>query len=385
MNEFPSRSGSDRGKALVSAALAVLLLGSAAIAGVSCVTPEQKHVAVSGQECVTCHLGEALRATEPPHAGRMVMECGDCHDEEVWSPAPGFDHGAHYALQGAHVDASCTSCHTTGFEAGQTPTTCVGCHQDDYDGSPYPGHDAFATTCGDCHGQDAWKPANGGDHERFFPLRGAHVGVECTSCHTKGYESGDTPRECVGCHRDDYDRSPFPGHATFATTCADCHGDSAWKPATIPDHDQFFPLDGKHADASCASCHTNGYATGATPKTCIGCHQDDYDGSPYPGHDDFPTTCQDCHSTSGWTPASGGKHPESAFPIASGPHKEVECLECHDTGRGPMGAGNTICAQCHEHARAKADDQHHEEGDYTWDPDRPNFCLDCHADGSKDD
>lgn len=296
-----------------AAALVALALGSASVAGVSCTNPPEAHVAVTGEACVACHLSEALRATEPPHTGKMAMACGDCHGEEAWQPAPGFDHGEHFALRGAHAQVVCTRCHAVGFEAGQTPS------------------------------------------------------------------------ECVGCHRDDYDASPFPGHAAFATTCQDCHGDVSWKPATTPDHDQFFPLDGKHTEVACASCHTRGYEPGVTPKTCVGCHQDDYDGSPYPGHADFPTTCADCHATSGWTPASGGIHPEAAFPIATGAHKEVACLECHDTSLGPMGAGNTICAQCHEHTQAQADAQHLEADDYVWDPARPSFCLECHRDGTKND
>lgn len=311
MAEFPSRSRSHQGAALTGATLVVVLFGGSAIAGVSCVSPEQKHVAVSGQQCVTCHLSEALSATQPPHVGRMAMECGDCHDEELWRPASGFDHDEHFELEGAHIRASCTSCHTTGFESGQTPTTCIGCHERDYQASTFPGHDAFATTCGDCHGQDGWKPAVGGDHDQFFPLEGKHVGVEC------------------------------------------------------------------------ASCHTNGYSVGATPTACVGCHQDDYDGSPYPGHADFPTTCQDCHTTSGWTPASGGAHPEDAFPITTGKHDEVECLECHDTSLGPMGAGNTDCVQCH--SRAKWDPEHEDESGYPTGDAPANFCLDCHEDGSKGD
>ena len=125
---------------------------------------------------------------------------------------------------------------------------------------------------------------------------------------------------------------------------------------------------------------TKGYAAGDTPTACVGCHQADYDGSPYPGHDGFPTTCNDCHGTSAWTPASGGTHPESAFPITSGNHKNIACLDCHDTSLGPMGKDNTDCVQCH--SRAEYDPKHREVSRYPTGDAPPNFCLDCHPRGN---
>jgi hypothetical protein len=271
----------------------------------------ERHLEVSGGQCTTCHLGQALRAENPPHDGPLIAECSDCHDELAWHPAPGFDHAQHFELSGAHADTACTGCHANGFEAGQPTSGCFDCHEDDYRGSSFAGHETFPTSCGDCHAEDAWKPARLPDHERFFPLDGAHARVQCASCHTAGYQPGTTPKDCVGCHREDYDRSPYPGHT------------------------------------------------------------------------DFPTTCGDCHSTSAWTPASGGTHPETEFPITTGPHKEAECLECHDQALGPMGAGNTDCVRCH--ARSKADDQHDEVGDYPSGAAPVNFCLDCHPSGRKED
>lgn len=286
------------------------VLLAAAVAGgsgASCVSRDGHTVAVSGEECVTCHRDEALLAVDPPHDDWVDDDCGNCHNEK------------------------------------------------------------------------AWRPAEAGDHDRFFPLGGRHATIECAACHSEGFAPGDTPDRCVDCHRDDFDRSTLPGHETFSTDCAGCHGDAGWKPAAFPDHDAYFPLDGAHAATTCAGCHVSGYEPGTLPTDCVGCHQADYDASPYPGHADFPTTCADCHTTSAWTPASGGTHPEGAFPIESGAHEGVECLDCHDTDLGPMGAGNTRCVGCHR--RSKEDERHHEVRNYPSGDAPVNFCLDCHPDG----
>jgi hypothetical protein len=265
---------------------------------------------------------------------------------------------------------------------------CITCHQAEFLRAEHPVHaNVLPVACERCHSEQSWTPTTF-DHEQLFALQGAHALVECSGCHTQGFDAGQTPNECVGCHRDDYDRSPLPGHAQFPTTCADCHGTSAWTPASgagAVDHDRFFPLQGAHAQAACASCHTQGYAPGQTPRECVGCHRDDYDRSPLPGHDQFPTTCADCHGTSAWTPASGG-HPETRFRIASGPHSGYACDDCHNASLGANGRGNADCVGCHEgeHTRARMDAKHAEENGYPQGPAPPNFCLDCHAGGRTD-
>ena len=235
------------------------------------------------------------------------------------------------------------------------------CHQSDYDLSPEPGHDAFPTTCEGCHSSEQWVPALSTlDHP--WPFEGAHAQASCLSCHVGDppvYQG--TPTECVGCHQDDYDGNAFEGHDAFPTTCQDCHTNDAWVPAQF---DHSWPLEGAHAQATCSSCHTGNPPTyEGTPTVCIDCHQSDYDGSPYLGHSDFPTTCADCHSTGAWSPATGGNHPENAFPIESGPHSKYrnDCTSCHDTALGSsIGGENADCVGCHEgdHTRAKMDSKH---------------------------
>jgi hypothetical protein len=94
----------------------------------------------------------------------------------------------------------------------------------------------------------------------------------------------------------------------------------------------------------------------------------------------------DCHGTTAWTPATGGNHPENAFPIESGAHSKYrnDCVSCHDSTLGsPVGGEDTDCVGCHDgnHTRAKMDEKHNGEPDYPNGAAPPNFCLDCHPDG----
>jgi hypothetical protein len=96
------------------------------------------------------------------------------------------------------------------------------------------------------------------------------------------------------------------------------------------------------------------------------------------------------HTTTAWTPAVGGNHPESAFPILSGPHSKYQndCVSCHNPDLGSSVDGeNADCVGCHDgnHTRAKMDPKHDEEPDYPQGAAPPNFCLDCHPAGRKEE
>ena len=148
-----------------------------------------------------------------------------------------------------------------------------------------------------------------------------------------------------------------------------------------------WPLTGAHETLACGTCHVGEPPVyQGTPTLCVGCHQDDYDGSPFPGHADFPTTCENCHTTTAWIPATGGNHPENEFAIENGVHSPYrdDCVSCHDPNLGsPVDGENADCVGCHngEHTRAEMDPKHDEEPDYPQGAAPPNFCLDCHPDG----
>ena len=118
-------------------------------------------------------------------------------------------------------------------QTAQAAGTCASCHLPEYQRAKNPPHAGVRpTACAVCHTQQAWRPSVF-DHP--YPLLGAHAKARCTACHVgQPPVYAGTSKRCVGCHRDDYDRSEYPGHDRFATTCDDCHSTTAWKPARKP-------------------------------------------------------------------------------------------------------------------------------------------------------
>jgi hypothetical protein len=136
--------------------------------------------------------------------------------------------------------------------------------------------------------------------------------------------------------------------------------------------------------AGCPRTHAPAGAIEVSDEDCVTCHLGDYEAADDPVHVGMmPTTCDDCHSTHAWRPASG-LHPESQFPIQSGPHEGVDCSSCHEPERGPYQEGaNTNCLSCHPNSADLRDE--HDDEPFFYDTSRPNFCLDCHPRGLADD
>jgi len=111
---------------------------------------------------------------------------------------------------------------------------------------------------------------------------------------------------------------------------------------------------------------------------CVACHQTEYNNTADPNHGgaQFPNTCEDCHSTTAWTPANWD-HDGQYFPIFSGKHREAwdTCMDCHMT---PNDYSQFECINCHEHNKTDMDDDHSEVNGYTWES---QACLTCHPDG----
>ena len=265
-------------------------------------------------------------------------------------------------MNGAHRSASCIGCHRNGY-AG-TPTDCFSCHQTDYNGANNPSHSGFPHSCQDCHSVTAWQPASFNHNATGFPLTGAHQAASCVACHSGGYSG--TPTDCFSCHQSDYNGANNPSHAGFPHSCQDCHGVSAWQPATFNHNSTGFPLHGAHQAAACIACHSGGY--NGTPTACFSCHQSDYNGAHNPSHTGFPHTCQDCHSDTAWQPASFN-HTTTGFPL-TGAHVGAACLDCHSGGY----AGTpTLCFACHQSDYTGATNPNHQSAGF------PTTCETCHS------
>jgi hypothetical protein len=94
------------------------------------------------RECIACHR------TGDAHEGRLGERCVDCHSPEGWGRWE-FDHGARtrFALDGAHAELRCESCHVRGgVDVPKPRVECVGCHEQD---DVHAG--AFGIACQRCH------------------------------------------------------------------------------------------------------------------------------------------------------------------------------------------------------------------------------------------
>jgi hypothetical protein len=156
---------------------------------------------------------------------------------------------------------NCLACHVPG---GGTPVSkCVGCH-------PVERIGRFTV---------AGEPVAAADGRVAASFHARLAERRCLACHTE-HAGGNGRREgrsfshelldaatrdsCATCHRPPDDAL----HRDAGGSCASCHTNARWKPATF-DHERLFPLRGEHAVA-CASCHAPG---GFERYSCTGCHE----------------------------------------------------------------------------------------------------------------
>ncbi|MBI5608022.1 MAG: cytochrome c3 family protein [Deltaproteobacteria bacterium] len=350
--------------ALVILALLAFLAGCQSTSSQSAATPT-----VAGQTCYGCHLHEYQNSSKPPHKVlQFGLKCGTCHSNTAWQPATGFDHQEIWPLTGKHVGPACAQCH--GDFSVTLDSACVSCHLKDYEGAQQPNHVQQNTpkTCQNCHSTLAWKPAVGIDHDLFYPLTGKHKGLACDACHKT---PGDQPpKVCSGCHQGNYDATSKPTHKNvgFSSDCAQCHNTFAWQPAPGFDHDLAYPLTGKHLTTACENCHSDPWMKPA--KVCASCHLQQYQATTSPNHATvgFPQTCETCHSTSAWQPATNVDH-DKFFPL-TGKHKTAACGGCHQT---PGDKPTKVCSGCHLPAYQGTTNPNHSKVGF------PTTCESCHS------
>jgi hypothetical protein len=304
-----------------------------------------------GQRCQDCHADI--------HRRQLGANCEQCHTVRGWNVTVQQiqDHNNRFPLTGAHAAVDCDACHKNAanskFET--MSVACFSCHQSDYNGATNPNHVTakFSVTCDTCHSTDNWLNAKF-DHNTMtnFPLTGLHTVPprQCTDCHVNN-NYNLTTTTCVGCHMADFQRTNNPNHvaASFPTNCAQCHTTGGWSPASFDHNTVNFPLTGMHTvpPRQCTDCHINGNYN-LTTTTCISCHMKDFQGTTNPNHvsGGFAQTCETCHTTSAWQPATFD-HSKTAFPL-TGNHMVPPrmCTDCHANNN--YNITNTACVSCHQ-------------------------------------
>ncbi|MEO0471748.1 MAG: cytochrome c family protein [Bacteroidota bacterium] len=350
--------------------------------------------AVSSQKCLECHseIQSLISANRGYHAAPQVrnQECIACHSEHhgrnfdmVRFDQDNFDHAlTGYELEGQHEVIDCRACHKPDYIAdadirklegtflgmGQE---CLSCHADYHQGT-------LSNDCATCHNIEAFRPAPRFDHdETDYPLRGAHVEVDCKECHAETTRNGESFQEfsgidfasCVDCHEDAH-RSQLVG------ACTQCHNETSF--STFLGQRNFnhnltpFTLKGKHRSTNCYECHDRTSnplrvfqdQKGVAENDCVSCHQDVHEGK-------FGSECVQCHQESGWNAMKDMAffdHSVTDYPL-EGQHVSVDCRECHEGSfMEPIDFAN--CNHCHE-------DYH--QGEFAAASGISPDCIECHS------
>ncbi|MEO6209470.1 MAG: hypothetical protein ABIQ10_05010 [Gemmatimonadaceae bacterium] len=309
-----------------------------------------------------------------PH-GKLKEECATCHRSDAWTPAkisPRFVHApGRFPLEGAHASVTCRSCHTS-LDFKGVNAKCAGCHEDIHRGE-------LGVECARCHTPRSFldRTVMQRAHQATrFPLTGAHVTADCSSCHTPAAQGQlsfvNRQTECVSCHLPAYNATTSPAHAAsgFPQQCEVCHTTVAWNRAKFDHRATAFPLTGAHVPLACSACHGDGVYRGKST-LCVSCHTKDYSGTTDPPHASagFPTTCESCHTTTTWVGAAFD-HNATLFPL-TGAHKPLACNSCH--GDGVYKGKSTLCLSCHTKDYNGTTDPPHVAAGF------PTTCATCHT------
>ena len=182
--------------------------------------------------CYSCHQKDYTGTNNPAHAAAgFPTTCELCHDTSVWTDST-FNHNTTaFPLTGSHTvpPRVCADCHVNNNYT-TLPTTCIGCHQTDYNNTANPGHAAqpqfFPTTCQNCHNTTAWSGATF-NHTQYTPFPTSHgnAGNVCSTCHTNS--NNYSVFQCTGCHggnnANNFQHDNVPGYVYNSINCYQCH------------------------------------------------------------------------------------------------------------------------------------------------------------------
>ncbi|MBK8005547.1 MAG: hypothetical protein IPK12_16895 [Gemmatimonadetes bacterium] len=189
------------------------------------------HYSDAPTQCAGCHQADYDNTTDPNHAGASFpTTCLDCHGTTSWDGAA-FNHDqSGFKLTGAHRSTACDQCHVNNQYTG-TPSTCLACHQADYDNTANPNHLAanFPTDCASCHTTQQWLGATFDHDASFFKIySGDHRGewATCADCHQTPTNFGDFT--CLSCHEHsqtkmDSEHRGKNGYSYVSSECLRCH------------------------------------------------------------------------------------------------------------------------------------------------------------------
>ncbi len=336
------------------------------------------HIAITGgkdpngNDCAVCHTTATwVTNAKPDHSSfTAATNCFACHDTKI---ATGMS-TSHYKITGN----TCGACHnTTAFVPAVTfdhtlaanVTPCVTCHDGTHTNAlgkaSYPAHPNTTTVCEACHASYVSWVTTKFDHTQTAPGAtceschdGAHApamakstahlntSMACANCHNSSnagfkpavtFDHGQTTASCVTCHDALHSVSTGPivgksnKHLSTTNACVNCHNTTKFTPGLTPrqtDHTQVL--------GTCFSCHSGTISITTGP--VVGKLQ-----GPSGTHLTTVNTCELCHSTTSFIPATAFDHTG----VAAG-----SCFTCHNNAptigkpATHMSTNNT-CDSCH--------------------------------------
>jgi Zn finger protein HypA/HybF involved in hydrogenase expression len=303
--------------------------------------------------CLSCHDHADIEAdidhSEGFH-GRLekdlARDCKHCHTDHkgrdrdiVNLDTESFDHKqTDFELKGAHRTLSCVLCHTKALKKYRNaPSVCYDCHKKD---DVHKGK--LGEECDKCHNEKNWREqAFDHDKDTEYKLIGKHKDIDCKLCHADEHYK-NTPKDCYSCHliNDVH-------NGRYQNKCEKCHSSNEWKKLTF-DHgkDTKFPLEGRHKEVKCDTCHIKGPYDKKLKTSCFSCHEKDDEHKGRNGE-----KCKDCHNVQSWKKVDFDHERDTKFPL-KGQHKDLVCSACHRTAA--MDAlKDATCIDCH-----RGDDVH---------------------------
>ncbi len=198
------------------------------------------------------------------------------------------------------------------------------------------------------------------DHSKTgFALTGAHMTVECVTCHINGRLQG-TPRMCVACHNGTLASGKPANHLPSMMPCETCHRNAV----------SFANAPMNHAGitSNCAACHTGQSFYGIAPVSksathistgntdCVSCHRSfvSFGGAAFTHSASSSGQCYSCHGT-----GTNGAMKEVSNHVPTG---SMSCDACHKStatggfavfamgtaGHSALGVSATSnCTTCH--------------------------------------
>ncbi len=282
-------------------------------------------------ECNKCH--------EDFHEGKFGSDCAKCHQESSFIELKSMDFFDHsltdYHLEGKHIDVDCKSCHTSRYTEPINFSQCKNCHEDYHQGEFI--ENGNSPDCLECHSlQEGFEYSLytiEQHQESAFPLDGGHLATPCFACHVSEdrWSFRNIGTTCIDCHQNIHEGFMDPKFYPD-NKCESCHVTDTWTMVSFDHSNTSWPLEGKHIEVDCASCHFNNQNTQNEPEQvfkgldmeCYLCHDNIHEDQ---FEENGLTDCKRCHDSENWYPRNFD-HNKTAFPL-DGKHAEIECKECH--------------------------------------------------------